>query len=371
MEITEDSVSSSLYADANRMEITEGGVSSNLYAEDYSEASVYHVKVLTAIDSGFKPILYCIIFFCGLVGNTLVLVILIRFKKLASVTDIYLLNMAISDLLFVFSLPFVVYSNYHQWVFGDAMCKILSAMYYIGFFSGIFFITVLSVDRYLAIVHVVFSLKFRTTRLGVMISLAIWSTSFLFSLPHFIFHKEVKSEFTSCNISYPEDKKVAMTLLAYLQVNIFGLILPLSILIFCYSQIAKNLQNSKIRQKQYAVKLVCVLVVVFFLFWAPYNIVLFLSVLEVCDAFDSHFSEGLKTAMDITRTVAFVHCCLNPIIYTFAGENFKKHLYQLFNKFLKCLQINRLCAVHEGSGIVRASSTFRESRSSSLTEAIL
>ncbi|KAM9313224.1 C-C chemokine receptor type 8-like [Gastrophryne carolinensis] len=330
------------------------------------ESYMYFAKSLTPMQSIFKPFLYCIIFFCGLVGNSLVLSILIWFKKLASVTDIYLLNMAISDLIFVFSLPFVVYSIQHQWIFGNVMCKILSAMYYTGFFSGIFFITILSVDRYLAIVHAVFSLKFRTMNKAIIITLAVWIFSFLLSLPHFIYHKQLSSnEITDCALSYPEDQRRTLTLLSYLQVNIFGLIVPLAVLIFCYSRIIGNLRNSRSRQKKYAVKLIFIIVLVFFLFWAPYNIVVFLKILEGLGILGS--SAELQMAEDITQTISFVHCCLNPFIYTFAGENFKKHLFRMLSKLLKFLRLRNICS-HDTDQV---SSSFRESRSSSYTDMVM
>ncbi|KAM5170994.1 mitochondrial inner membrane protease subunit 2 isoform 1-T2 [Mantella aurantiaca] len=339
---------------------------------NYPELVTYHVKDQNLVEEIFKPILYCIIFTFGLVGNTLVLWILIWYKKLASVTDIYLLNMAISDLLFVFTLPFVVYAIKYQWEFGDAMCKILAAVNYIGFFSSIFFVTVLSVDRYLAIVHVVFSLRFRTVRLGIIITLSVWTCSFLLSVPHFIFHKgSIKDGFKYCSVSYPKDQEVTIPVWSYLQNIIFGLTIPLAVLIFCYSRIVKTLQNSKSRQKKYAVKLIFILVIVFFVFWTPYNIVIFFKLLEILGNFEVSSSNLLNSAMDITQTISLVHCCLNPIIYTFAGENFQKHLCVMFSKFLKCMKVNKVCGSFESSVIDRVSSTIRDSRSSSFTEALV
>ncbi|XP_075065127.1 mitochondrial inner membrane protease subunit 2 isoform X2 [Mixophyes fleayi] len=347
----------------------------NTPTEDYvyPESVFYHVKSFSIVGSIFMPTLYCIIVFCGLIGNSMVLWILICFKKMNSVTDIYILNMAISDLLFVFSLPFQVYQIKDQWVFGNVMCKILSAVYYTGFFSGIFFITVLSLDRYLAIVHAVFSLKFRTINLGLFVSFAAWTFSILLSIPNLIIHKEVtKHGFTFCQVSSPEDQILKWTLFSYFQINIFGFIIPLAVIIFCYSHIIRNLQNSKSMQKKYAVKLILILVSVCFLFWAPYNIVIFLRILEIFGIFGvSSFKDSLNTAMDVTQTISFVHCCLNPVIYSFAGENFKKHLYQMFNKLLKCIHVYKRCGSFESSGKDTVSATGKETRSSSFTDVVV
>ncbi|XP_056429887.1 C-C chemokine receptor type 4-like [Hyla sarda] len=353
------------------MNVTENSLSSTVNEYDYSAFSVYYVKKSDTISSIFKPALFCILFTCGLVGNSLVLWVLIYFKKMNSLTDLYLLNMAISDLMFIVSLPFVVYQLLNEWVFGDFMCKILAAMFFIGFFSGIFLITVLSVDRYLAIVHVVSSLKFRTRKLGLFITFVVWTFSFLLSATNFIFVRaETNKGFTDCTAVYPGNPTL-WTLLSYFQVNIFGLVIPLLILVFCYSQIISTLHRSKSMQKRYAVKLILILVLVFFVFWAPYNIVVFLRILNLLGKFDDpEYDEKLKTAMEVSQTISFLHCCLNPIIYTFAGDNFKKHLFCMFNKLLKYMNINRRCGSFEKGSVDRSSITGPNTRSVS-SDAIL
>ncbi|XP_073429388.1 C-C chemokine receptor type 4-like [Dendrobates tinctorius] len=349
------------------MDSTESSLTSTIAENDYSGSSIYFVKGFDTVNSVFKPTLYCFIFSCGLVGNSLVLWVLLCFKKMNSLTDIYLLNLAISDLMFVFSLPFVVYQLLNQWVFGEVMCKMLSSMFFIGFFSGIFFITVLSVDRYLAIVHVVLALKYRTMKLGMIVTLGVWICSFLLSATNFMFHtEETNNGFTDCMVSYPEGQEKLWTLLSNFQINLFGLIIPLVILIFCYSQIIRSLHNSKSMQKKYAVNLILILVLVFFVFWFPYNIVILLKILNTLGAFgDSSYVEKLELAMEISQTISFLHCCLNPIIYTFAGDNFKKHLYRMFNKLLKYMHINRKCGSSENPSVDRSSIIGRDTRSSS------
>ncbi|XP_069832215.1 mitochondrial inner membrane protease subunit 2 isoform X1 [Dendropsophus ebraccatus] len=349
------------------MDTTEN--TSSISMEEYDYSSVYFVKTLDPIYSIFQPTLYAIIFSCGLVGNSLVLWVLICFKKMNSLTDLYLLNMAISDLMFILSLPFVVYQRLNNWVFGDFMCKMLSAMFNVGFFSGIFFITVLSVDRYLAIVHVVLSLKFRTMKLGLIVTFVVWSFSFLLSAMIFLFvREETNNTFTDCTVSYPEGQEY-WSILSYLEVNIFGLVIPLLMLVFCYSQIIRNLHNSRNMQKRYAVKLILILVLVFFVCWTPYNIIIFLRILNLLGAFDDP-EKKLETAMEISQTISFLHCCLNPIIYTFAGDNFKKHLFCMFNNLLKYMHINRRCGSFENASVDRSSITGRETRSFS-SDAIL
>ncbi|NXB82941.1 CCR5 protein, partial [Donacobius atricapilla] len=152
----------------------------------------------------FLPPLYSLVVIFGLTGNMLVVLILVKYKRLKSMTDIYLLNLAISDLLFVFSLPFWAYYAVHDWIFGEALCRILSGVYLLGFYSGIFFIILLTLDRYLAIVHAVFALKARTVTYGILASVVTWAVAVLISVPGVVFHKTQKeSSGYTCSAHYP------------------------------------------------------------------------------------------------------------------------------------------------------------------------
>ncbi|XP_025899910.1 C-C chemokine receptor type 8-like, partial [Nothoprocta perdicaria] len=152
--------------------------SSNYYDDYYdpvmaSTCTMEHIKTFT---STFFPVLYSILFVTGLMGNALVVWVLIVCRKINAMTDVYLLNLAFSDLLFVFSLPFLAhYSAGGHWPFGKAMCKVISSTYFIGFYSSAFFITIMSIDRYLAIVRSVYALRVRTAARGAVTSLLLWA----------------------------------------------------------------------------------------------------------------------------------------------------------------------------------------------------
>ncbi|NXP47205.1 CCR4 protein, partial [Heliornis fulica] len=280
------------------------------------------------------PVLYSILFVTGLVGNALVILVLIAFKRVRSMTDIYLLNLAISDLLFVFSLPFLVkYSISMQWTFGSVMCKMISSAYFIGFYSSVFFITIMSINRYLAIVRSVYALQVQTTARGVIASLALWTIAILASVPDFIFFQETKdNEQAKCIPHYP-DGNTGWKTFSNFQVNVLGWLIPVGILSFCYHSILKNLHKCRTQKKYKAIKLVFIVVIVFFLFWTPVNIVLFLDSLRnmfIID--DCRTSQRIDLAIELAEALSFVHCCLNPIIYAFVGEKFKEHLCKGFRK---------------------------------------
>ncbi|NXV73277.1 CCR8 protein, partial [Atlantisia rogersi] len=295
------------------------------------------------------PVLYSILFVTGLMGNALVVWVLTVFKKVKAMTDIYLLNLAISDLLFVFSLPFLAnYTIRRHWTFGNVMCKIISSAYFIGFYSSVFFITIMSINRYLAIVRSVYALKVQTTARGVISSLVLWAIAILASVPDLTFFQEMKdNNQTKCIPHYPEGNNGWRTFSNF-QVNVLGWLIPVGILVFCYHSILQNLQKCRTQNKFRAMKLVFIVVIVFFLFWTPVNIVIFLDSLRNMQIIDDcQTSQRLDIALELAEALSFVHCCLNPIIYAFVGEKFKEHLRKGFRKYAHFLFI---CKDYRGFG---------------------
>ncbi|XP_060104097.1 CX3C chemokine receptor 1-like [Heteronotia binoei] len=294
----------------------------------------------------YIPILYSLVFIIGLVGNLLVIFTIVKGGRRKSITDIFLLNLAISDLLFVISLPFWGYSIVHGWILGSFSCQIVSSFYFIGFFGGMFFITIISIDRYLAIVHATIFMKGRTARHGFLTSLVIWVLAVLCAAPHFAF---IEKSDNRCASQYPQNLEDTWPIFCNLEINIVGFLLPMGIISICYFQIIKTLYNCKNHRKKRAVRLILQVVLVFFLFWTPHQVSIFLqtlklfSVLQSCDVL-----KLLYYAMHATETLAFSHCCLNPIIYAFAGEKFRKYLCHLVLKSLSFICFCGPCSHYHG-----------------------
>lgn len=283
----------------------------------------------------FLPIVYSLVFAFGLVGNLLVVFALTNSRKSKSITDIYLLNLAFSDLLFVATLPFWTHYLISEQGLHNAVCKLTTALFFIGFFGGIFFITIISIDRYLAIVLAANSMNNRTVQHGVTISLGVWAAAILVAAPQFMFTKQNENE---CLGDYPEALQDIWPVLRNMEVNFLGFLLPLLIMSYCYFRIMRTLFSCKNNKKAKAIKLILLVVIVFFLFWTPYNILIFLETLTLYDFFPNcDMKRNLRLALSVTETIAFVHCCLNPFIYAFAGEKFRRYLYYLYRKCLAVL----------------------------------
>ena len=303
---------------------------------DYEAALPCEKSNVKELAAQFLPPLYSLVFVTGLLGNVVVVVILTKYKRLRIMTNIYLLNLAISDVLFLFTLPFWIhYVRWNEWVFGHRMCKLLSGLYYMGLYSEIFFIILLTIDRYLAIVHAVFALRARTVTFGIVTSIFTWVLAGLAALPEFFFHEtQEEAGQTFCSPLYPEDNENAWKRFHALRMNILGLALPLLVMTICYSGIIKTLLRCPSKKKYKAIRLIFVIMVVFFIFWTPYNLVVLLFAFQMHLKADCEQSRQLDLAMLVTEVIAYTHCCVNPVIYAFVGERFRKHLRHFFHRYM-------------------------------------
>ncbi|KAF6718292.1 C-C chemokine receptor type 4 [Oryzias melastigma] len=280
--------------------------------------------------SKFFLVLYCMMFGFGLLANCTVLWVLIQHIKLRMMTDVLLLNLVMSDLLLAVSLPLWILKSQSV-----ALCKVVTGIYQLGFYGGTFFVTLMSVDRYLAIVHAVAAMRARALRYGIIASVVIWTVSVILAVPQVAFAslETEDSETFECHPVYPEETIEFWKKLRNFSENTVGIFLCLPIMIFCYVKILLVLSKSRNSKKDKVVKLIFTVVCVFIACWVPYNILVFLQTLEQLEILDDcEVSNNISRAMHVTETIALSHCCLNPIIYAFMGEKFRKSLGNALKK---------------------------------------
>jgi len=106
---------------------------------------------------------YALLFFIGTFGNGLVFLSIIRSSRLHTVTNTYLLNIAIADFLLLLSIPFLIITILaNGWIFGNILCKMYYNFIHINQYVSSLLLAALSFDRYLAVCHPVRAIQFRT-----------------------------------------------------------------------------------------------------------------------------------------------------------------------------------------------------------------
>ncbi|XP_076871689.1 C-C chemokine receptor type 7 [Brachyhypopomus gauderio] len=315
-------------------------VTSEYESSDYSSASSVDYDMFAVrcdklsnrnFRSWFLPVAYSVICFLALVGNFLVILTYMYFNRIKTMTDIFLLNLAVADLLFALSLPFWVSSFISTWQLGLPLCKAMHAIYKISFFSGMLLLTCISVDRYFSITKAVSAHRCRSNAVhyGRASSLVAWVMAMLFSLPEIIYSNVNSNQTCVPYGSGQEHLRVSV------QVSqmVLGFMLPAIVMVFCYSCIIKTLVQARSFERNKALKVIFAVVVVFVASQLPYNVVMGLSTSAStnCD-----YDNGLLYAMDMSRSVAFLRCCVNPFLYAFVGVKFRHDLLKLM-KDLGCI----------------------------------
>nr|XP_023476339.1 C-C chemokine receptor-like 2 isoform X1 [Equus caballus] len=286
----------------------------------------YDTKILSA---KLVPALYTVVFLLGLLDNLLVVLILVKHKGLKRVENIYFLNLAVSNLCFLLTLPFWAHSATHGGILGDPKCQILVALSSVGLYSEAFFNALLTVQRCL----VFFDMEtLSSVPRGIITSVLAWGIAILVSLPELVFYEpQVESQKYKCFFGKPHFLPADETFWKHfltLRTNIFGLLFPLFVFIFCYVRMRKTIRFGKRRYDLY--KLVFAVMVVFLLMWGPYNVALCLSTFK--DYFclqDCRHSYNLDKSVHIMKIVATTHCCVNPLLYVLLDKEFRKHLCRL------------------------------------------
>ena len=290
-------------------------------------------------------VLYLITFCAGLFGNGLVIYILIRFKSVRSksVANIYILNLSVADLVFIFTMPLFCYATYTKdWIFGNPMCKITFVFREINKFGSIFTLMALSVDRFLASFHTLSYL--RTNQVGKYVCLGVWVASFAMCTPYIMYSYSVNSRGKStCKINWPVIDNIShMKAWSYSQLTI-GLIVPVFVILVSYLLLMHRLKAiMKFRQAQRAkkpsrkmTKTIAIVVVIFLVCQVPYYILDMVSVMKR-EKIHLLALEGIVYQPAEWEWSLFVYCnalaqmlvfissCCNPVIYGVTNDNFSK-----------------------------------------------
>ncbi|KAM9339297.1 C-C chemokine receptor type 6a [Symphorus nematophorus] len=302
------------------------------------------------IEEVFGAYINSIICILGFVGNSLVIITYAFYKRTKSMTDVYLLNVAIADLLFVVSLPLIVYNELSSWTMGPVACKLLRGSYSVNLYSGMLLLACISTDRYIAIVQARRSFRLRSLSYSRVICAIVWVSALLLSAPTFIFYNwyepshnkfiliehEDEDEETSSPPQYVCEFKFMSTNMAWrtkvalpsTQLAV-GFFLPLLIMVLCYSAVIVTLLRAKNFQRHKAVRVVLVVVAVFITCHLPYNMTLLYDTVTMFKQQSCTEVDALHAAKTVTQTIAYLHCCLNPVLYAFVGVKFRNHFRRI------------------------------------------
>lgn len=292
----------------------------------------------------FLPTIYFLIFFTGFVGNLLVILVVGNKKRGGRLVDTFVVNLALADLIFVLTLPLWAISamqkNYWNFgLFSNFLCKMSSYIIAVNRFSNIFFLTCMSVDRYLAVVKLMDSRYLRSSLCIRATCLAVWASSLVLGIPSLVYRK-VDKHGNFCT----EDQSSPFFLGMSLVMALLTFIFPVFIIVLCYGTIIMHLNKhcaaagnprAEARRK-HSLKMVLCIIVAFVVSWLPYNVFKSITVILHLTGVKPNCEVGsqLKNGLIISCCLAFLNSCVNPAIYFFLDHHFRRRAEMMYKTCL-------------------------------------
>ncbi|OCT79272.1 hypothetical protein XELAEV_18026082mg [Xenopus laevis] len=272
--------------------------------------------------------IYAIVCLIGLIGNSMVIFVILRYAKMKTATNIYILNLAIADELFMLSVPFLAASAALQhWPFGSGMCRTVLSVDGINMFTSVFCLTVLSVDRYVAVVHPLRAARYRRPTVAKMINICVWIVSLLVISPILIFADTMPSKdgVVVCNLMWPHQTWSAVFVI---YTFLLGFFLPVVAICLCYILIIVKMRavalkagwQQRKKSEKKITRMVLMVVTVFVICWMPFYIV------QLLNLFLPHMD---ATINHISLILSYANSCANPILYGFFSDNFKRSFQRI------------------------------------------
>ncbi|XP_008396293.1 leukotriene B4 receptor 1-like [Poecilia reticulata] len=276
-------------------------------------SSPEHLLSSVWISRGLIPaVVLSICLMLGVPGNIAVILLKPNWKKMSSLSRSLMLNLAISDLICLLTLPPWIYNLLHSWIFGVLSCKLLSGIVYCSVYGSQLTVTAVSVQRYLVVVH---RIDCKRVPKRVLLGL-LWLVALLLSVPTFVV-RQVKTDpiLKRCKPDYSTDARRVALLLSEATVGFASL----SLVAFTYISLQRKVTHGALFKNRQTTRLVTCIIVCFFVLWVPYHVINLLGVAAICLQNDI-LLKFCRTAWNVTGALSFVNSCINPLLYAFTSE---------------------------------------------------
>lgn len=283
-----------------------------------------------------------LIFCLAIPANGIVITVISRVQNVRTPTSTFLMNLCIADILMAsLYIPFVTVDLYitEYWVFGDFMCRLVSFLYYLATNFSILILTAISVERYIS---VCLPREMRlTAKKAFVTTIVLWIVAASTALPLLIVRKTVSNRF------FPENVKFCVETWSFKYAKVYKTltltlfyVMPLVFMAVVYYKIGKKVwasadktrsmklsnkhaSNSKLR----LTKIALAIILSFAVSWTPLNT---MTILFYFDRKNYPYSrKAAHVAFPMMYFLAFANCALNPLLYCYMSQNFRKAL-QIF-----------------------------------------
>ncbi|XP_077406903.1 urotensin-2 receptor [Vanacampus margaritifer] len=267
-------------------------------------------------------------FLVGVLGNIYTLVVMCHSMRNAASMYIYIINLALADLLYLLTIPFVVCTHFlKRWYFGDIGCRILISMDFLTMHASIFTLTIMSTERYFAVLKPLDTVK-RSKKYRKAIALLVWGASLILTLPMIV----------SIQLMKVGNKAMCLPTLSSLSYKIYitflfctSIVAPGLIIGYLYIQLARTYWVSqtvtfKTTNKLPNLKVLYLIFTIVLLFWACFLPFWIWQLLGQYHPSLPLSSTAKRNINYLTTCLTYSNSCINPFLYTLLTKNYKEYL---------------------------------------------
>ncbi|XP_006872571.1 PREDICTED: probable G-protein coupled receptor 174 [Chrysochloris asiatica] len=278
---------------------------------------------------------YTVILIPGLIGNILALWVFYGYMKETKRAVIFMINLAIADLLQILSLPLrIFYYLIHDWPFGPGLCMFCFYLKYVNMYASIYFLVCISVRRFWFLMYP-FHFHNRKQRYDLFISIAGWLIICLVCLlfPLLRTRSDTTGNRNKCFVDLPtRNVNLAQSVVMMTVGELVGFIVPLFVILYCTWKTVLSLQNKysvaqDLGEKKKALKMILTCTGVFLICFAPYHFSFPLDFLVKSNEIKSCVARRVIPIFhSVALCLASLNSCLDPIIYYFTTNEFRRRL---------------------------------------------
>ncbi|XP_014680760.1 PREDICTED: galanin receptor type 1-like isoform X2 [Priapulus caudatus] len=310
---------------------------------DYINYSSYAGDGQDRIITITLPLVFSLIFLVGLASNGLVLYVVLCSRSMRTITSLYLVNLAVADLiLLVFCVPFITI-NYllPYWPFGQIVCKVWTYLTTVAVSASVMTLIAMAVDRYYAVVQPVRSLIFRTVQRTVVILTVIWMTSFIGLAPVlFIMRVAIyfdRGEWQEYCVEHWQlpSHRTGFTVVLFIAFYVAPLIVITSTYVLMARSLCRTVSpivvaasaGRMLTSRTMTARTLLVIVAVFAVCWLPAHCVQLSH-----DAGTWRYTEATFAIKALAHTLSYCNSALNPFIYAFMTKSFRESAREVFSR---------------------------------------
>ncbi|XP_035679892.1 delta-type opioid receptor-like [Branchiostoma floridae] len=281
-------------------------------------------------------VIFSFLTLAGIVGNALIIAVLREHEKARTTAEIYIMNMATTDMLMLSMVPLLVTRNImdYEWIFGDFMCRVYYLIGGLNMFNTVFILTAMSVDRYFCVSRPLRSLDWKTTRTAKIVCALLWAVATVIDLPWVIWADIIPdcAGTPMCLYDFPEYNKDEhfWERLTEIGVLLLSFVIPIILITGTHIGIWWHIRNPAAgldrtqRSQEKVTRMVFAVVVVFVICWLPKNLA------YLAERFD-----WFRTPIGFEFSIGFemlmiANSAINPYLYTIFGQHFQRRLMGIF-----------------------------------------